>query len=145
MHYIKLAELWNFEDLADELTNYAPEPNQSQIDMQALQLEEQKLKNALLMKEMEEVDAKIAERLSRTENNDADEALVVAKAKQATAVASKLDSETDILDQAFVEVQSGAKRNSEIEDQEYAANVAAAQSQMQKARLNTSAKTIAEI
>jgi hypothetical protein len=113
--------------------------------MQALQLEEQKLKNALLMKEMEELDAKIAERLSRTDSNESEEDLVKAKAEQARAVADKLASETDILDSSFIRVQEGTERREAVEDQEYAAMVDAANKQLDRALLNTSAKTVSEI
>ena len=145
MHYVKMAELWKLDDLAMAVESFEPQPDPVQQEIAALQLEEQKLKNAILMKELEDTESKIAERLSRTNSNDADEALVLAKADQANAVAAKLESETDILDQSFLRIQTGQDRQESIEDQEYAANVEAANKQLDKALLNTSAKTVAEI
>lgn len=126
-HYIKLAELWKMDDLAEELANYEPQPDPAQQELMALQIEEQKLKNALAQKQLEDYDSKIYERLSRTdENANADATLKQAKAEQALATAAKIESETDILDQSFVYLETGDKRRAEIEDMEYKAQVDAA-------------------
>lgn len=120
MHYVKMAELWKLDDLAEKVANYAPEPDPAQQELMALKLEEQKLKNAILMKELEDMDSKISERISRAEENtDADTQLKQAKAAQAMATAEKIESETDILDQSFLYLQNGDKRREDIEDQEF--------------------------
>ena len=125
MHYVKLANLWGHEDLAEAIENYKPEPNPVQQQLEQLALEEAKLKNAILQKELEDTDSKINERLSRTDKNSiAEVALAEAKAKQALAVTEKLKSETDILDQSFIDIQSGVKRQQEVEDQQFKADVA---------------------
>lgn len=120
MHYVKLAELWKMNDLAEAVESYEPQPDPAQQELMQLQIEEQKLKNALAMKQLEDYDSKIHERLSRTEENlKADTAIKQAKAEQALATAEKLKSETDILDQSFLDIQTGLKREQEVEDQEY--------------------------
>ena len=157
MHYVKMAELWKIDDLAEAVANYQPQPNPQQQELMSLQIEEQKLKNAILMKQMEDTDSKIAERLSRSEENMvADSAVKRAKAEQALATADKLRSETDILDQSFIDVQSGMKRQQEVEDQQFKADTdmakEAQKSLMQKgadhiqqAYARTPGKVLAEI
>ena len=122
-----------------------------------LQLEEQKLKNAILMKQLEDVDSKIYERLSRTEENaNGDALLKQAKAEQAMATAEKIKSETDILDSSFLALQTGQKRLEEVEDQEFklAGEIAKEESKsliqkgaehMQQAYVRSPGKVILEI
>ena len=142
MHYVKMAELWKLDDLAELVGTYQPEPDPQQQELLALQIEEQKLKNALAMKELEDYDSKIFERISRTnENVKGDSALKAAKAEQAAATAEKIKSETDILDQSFLYLQSGQKRQEDVEDQEYKATVDA----FRQAGQRTTAKTVNEI
>jgi len=157
MHYIKLAELWGHDDLADSVKEYKPEPNPTQQKLEELAIKKAELENAILMKELEDVESKIAERLSRTErNSQAEVALANAKAKQALATADKISSETDILDQSFLEIQSGVKRQQDIEDQQFKANVDAAKDakksdlemakeQFKRAGLNVPAKVVNSI
>jgi len=128
MHYVKMAELWKMEDLAMAVSEYQPQPDPKQEQLMELQLEEQKLKNAILMKELEDLDSKITERVSRAAGNTNDSDLTAAKTEQALALADKLKSETDILDQSFLYLQSGKSRQEDIEDQEYTTSVDAAKS-----------------
>ena len=117
MHYIQMAELWKLPELADKVRNFQPKPDPQQQELMALQIEEVKLKNALLMKQMEDVDSKIFERLSRTEENtEADIAMKQAKARKEVAAASKLEAETDVIDQEFLNVQTGQARVEALED-----------------------------
>lgn len=142
MHYVKMAELWKLDDLAEAVANYQPQPDPKQQELLDLQLEEQKLKNALAMKELEDYDSKIYERISRTEENmKGDSALKQAKAEQALATAEKLQSETDILDQSFLYLQSGQKREDEVQDQEFQA----ANDAFRMAGQRATAKTVSEI
>ena len=120
LHYVKLAELWKLDDLAASVEEFEPEPDPMQQELMALQIEEQKLKNALAQKQLEDYDSKIFERLSRTEENaQGDAKLKQAKAEQALATAAKLEAETDIIDQSFLFLQDGTKRQDDIQDQEY--------------------------
>ena len=130
MHYVKMAELWKLDDLAESVSKYQPQPNPQQQELLALQIEEQKLKNALAQKQLEDYDSKIFERLSRTdENANGDAAVKQAKAEQALATAGKLRSETDLLDQAMVRIATGVERREAVEDQEYKAQVSASEQQ----------------
>jgi len=117
MHYVKMAELWKLPDLADNVKNFKPEPNPQQQEMAALAIEEAKIKNAILMKQLEDLDSKIFERLSRTEENtEADIEMKKARAAKELAAADKLQSEADVIDQEFINVQTGKKRADEMED-----------------------------
>jgi len=146
MHYVKIAELWKMDDLAKKVENYKPQPDPIVEAIKQLQLEEQKLKNAIAQKELEDMDSKIYERLSRTdENTNSDSAIKNAKAEQAIATAEKLRSETDILDANFLRLQSGAQRQEEIEDQEYEAQTKAGIEYMKKAAIHAPGKVINEI
>jgi len=122
MHYIKMARLWHMDDLADEIENYEPEPDPIQFELQQLAVEEAKLKNAVLMKELEDLDSKIYERMSRTEkNSQADKEVALSKARDLDAKAEKTSAETDILNQQFLDQESGKSRLESIEDQEFKA------------------------
>jgi len=133
MHYVKMAELWKLEDLAMAVQEYQPQPDPKQEQLAELQIEEQKLKNAILMKELEDLDSKITERVSRAAGNTGDSDLTAAKTEQALALTDKLKSETDILDQSFLYLQSGKSRQEDVEDQEYKTSVDAAKSDADRA------------
>jgi len=129
MHYVQLAELWKLDSLAESVSNFEPQPDPAQQELMALQIEEQKLKNALAQKQLEDYDSKIFERLSRTsENENGDAKLKAAKAEQALATALKIESETDLLDIAAVRIMQGTERNEQVEDLQYKADVASAAS-----------------
>jgi len=157
MHYVKLAQLWKLEDLAAQVNDYQPQPDPMKQELIRLQIEEQKLKNALAQKQLEDYDSKIYERISRTdENAEGDRTLKKAKAEQALATAAKIAAETDILDQSFLYVQSGKKRLDEAQNQQFKADVEIAkekektyaqkgQEHMKQAYVRTPGKVIAEI
>ena len=123
----------------------------------ALQIEEQKLKNALAQKQLEDYDSKIYERLSRTDENAQGDALLkAAKAAQAQATAEKIQSETDILDQSFVYLQNGDKRREEVQDMQFKADVDSAKKEqetlaqaglkhLENSLTRTAGKVVAEI
>ena len=124
MHYVKLAELWKMDDLAAKVEEYQPKPDPMKQELLKLQIEEQRIKNAMLQKDMEDLDSKIFERLSRTKQNEQmDVKLANAKAEQALAVAEKLKSETDLIDASFVKLQTGEKRLEDVQDQQFKADV----------------------
>ena len=76
-----------------------------------------------LMKELEDFDSKIYERLSRAESNStADATLTEAKtrksnasAKETEAKATKIQSETDILDQEFLHNKHGINHSRDLD------------------------------
>ena len=92
-----------------------PDPAQQQL--QQMQIDNAKLQNHILMKQMEDMDSKIYERLSRTdENKVGDEAMKKAKALKDTAQAKQIESATDQLDLDTVEKATGVdvqKKNAE--------------------------------
>lgn len=148
-HYVKIATLWKMPDLAAEIENFKPEPNPKQEALLDLQMENARLENEKLKKVIEESDSKILERLSRAQENDVDMRLKSAEAalKEAevgfkVAQADKLNSETDKLDQEFIDNHSGARREREIEDQEYKAETAA-ETQAKKAAYDERSKVVA--
>jgi len=142
MHYVQLASLWNLDALATAVKEYEPQPNPKEEELMDLQLEEQKLKNALAAKQLEDYDSKIYERLSRTEENaQGDAKLKQAKAQQAISTAAKLDEETDILSQSFLFLQDGTKRQQDIEDQEYKLQGEMAKQQQKDVNAESKSKT----
>ena len=136
MHYVQLAKLWQLDTLAEAVATYEPQPDPAQQEMVQLQLEEQRLKNANLMAELDDTQSKIAERISRASENSGDKALDAAKTEQALAVTEKVKSETDVIDASFLYLQSGQKRQDEIDDQEYTAQVDAAKEQQKAVTTN---------
>jgi transcriptional/translational regulatory protein YebC/TACO1 len=118
-----MANLWKMPDLAEAVANYQPEPDPVQQELARLAVEKAKLENALLMKDLEDLDSKIFERMSRTEDNQvADAKLKEAKSELAIAQAEKVQAEADLIDQEFIDKDSGKTRMQDIEDQEFEAN-----------------------
>ena len=116
MHYVKMAKLWKMPDLADAVQNYQPQPDPSAIKLQELAIKEAELKNAILLKELEDYDSKIYERLSRTESNSTVEAEAQkAKTDKDVAAAGKLRAETDKIDQEYLQDQDGVSHDREIQ------------------------------
>lgn len=135
MHYVKIAKLWKLDDLAEEVGSYVPESDPRESELLDLQLENAKLENQKLLKDLEEADSRIIERISRSEENELDMTnkaaqaelraaqaeLALANAKLAAANAGKVEAEQDHLDQDFIDRTDGSKRTREIEDQEFKA------------------------
>ena len=124
LHYVKLAELWKLPDLArkvQEITDAPPPPpDPRQEEIINNQLEESRLKLQFMQKQMEEMDSKIHERISRSLENDTD-----IRAKNARAIldeerAKKLRSETDMLDKEFVKDITGLSYQEKIKQDEFA-------------------------
>jgi hypothetical protein len=124
-----IAELWNRPDLAEKMRNFTPAKDPQQEALMALQIENIKLENAKLMKEMEEMDSRIIERLSRASENEtadrpkklaeAEEAsanaqTALAKAEKERAMANKYQEEADAIAQEFLRVQDGTKQEEEV-------------------------------
>ncbi len=136
MHYVKIAELWKMPGLAEAVESYEPQVDPREDELLNLQLQNAKLENDKLMKDLEEADSRIIERISRSEENELDMGmkaakaelnaaqaeLALAQARLAEATAGKTISETDQLDQNFVDDRSGVRRERQIEDQEFAAS-----------------------
>ena len=124
LHYVKLAELWKLPDLArkvQEITDAPPPPpDPRQEEIINNQLEESRLKLQFMQKQMEEMDSKIHERISRSlENANADIVLKGAKAQEALASAKKIEAETDMLDKDFVRDITGVNSMEKERDKEH--------------------------
>jgi hypothetical protein len=124
--YARIAKLWKEPDLAEEVLNYQPEPDQVQEQLQKLQLENAMLENQKLKMEIaksakmiESEDSKIEERESRTAqnmNSETDENKATARLKNAQA--KKLEEEADKVALDFVRKYDGIDRQEEIENKE---------------------------
>jgi hypothetical protein len=120
MMYVKMLELWKMPEEAQAIREQQPPPPDSRQErMLDLQIQEQELKNGLIFKQIEAEDSKIFERMSRVDENlKADIAKKQAEALKATAAADKMNIEVDIATQAFIDMDSGKKREEDLEDRE---------------------------
>ena len=112
-------------DLSRELEVYQPEPDPKQQMLMDMQIEEQRLKIEKAKKDIEEVDSRIHERVSRVIENEKDvdnkqsqNLLRQQQAAESAARTKKLEAETDHLDKDFVDSMTGNKRARELEDKE---------------------------
>jgi hypothetical protein len=96
----QIAKLNKMPDLAKQLAEFQPTPDPLQVEIQ--QLEVQKLKS------------EIAERDSRTLENNADLRLKTANAVLAEARARGFDADTDLKDQEFIKKATGEDLDDEI-------------------------------
>ena len=122
--YEKLLKLWKMPAEARQVKEFQPTPDPVQQELQQVALEEAKLKVAKLHKEIEEIDSRISERVSRTiENQNSDGAMKQAKAEESLARAELYREQADNLAMEFIEKSTGAKRQAEIDDMEFKAQV----------------------
>lgn len=112
-------------DLSRELEVYQPEPDPKQQMLMDMQIEEQRLKIEKAKKDIEEVDSRIHERVSRVIENEKDvdnkqsqNLLRQQQAAESAARTKKLEAETDHLDKNFVDEMTGNKRARELEDKQ---------------------------
>lgn len=122
IHYIKLAELWKLPDLARKVQEVAdapaPAPDPRQEEIINNQLEESRLKLQFMQKQMEEIDSRIHERISRSLENDTDIRNKNAQAVYREEQARKLRSETDMLDKEFVKDVTGYTAQEQLNQEE---------------------------
>jgi hypothetical protein len=126
----RIAKLWKQPDMAKDIENFKPQPNPIQEEMQLIALEEAKLRLILARKELEEMDSRIIERVSRTEENAHDRVTKEAQAKErlaraeeALANAGLIREQTDALANEFVKDVTGQKRAEHELDKEFDAAV----------------------
>ena len=117
----KIAKLWKQPDLAKAIETYEPQPDPIQQQIQMMQLEKAKLELSVLTKQIEEMDSRIVERVSRTEENAYDRILKDAKTKETLARAELLMEQADALANEFVKDVTGQKRREYEIDQEFKA------------------------
>ena len=125
--YAKIAKLWKQPDLVHEIENFEPEPDPMEEQIKQIRLENEMLKNqkikmemAQMAKNIESEDSKIEERDSRTAQNlDTESKENIATARLKNAQAAKIEEETDLLAQNFLDIQDGTKRKEFKEDKEF--------------------------
>ena len=117
----KIAKLWKQPDLAKSIESYQPQPDPVAQQIQMMQLEKAKLELALLSKQIEEMDSRIIERVSRTEENGLDKDLKKAKIKETLSKADLLIEQADALANEFIKDVTGQKRKEYELDQEFKA------------------------
>lgn len=125
--YKKLLVLWKHPEEAQMVAEFEPKPNPVQQETEKVLLDNAKLENEMLK-------MKMAEMMSNIEKNHADvqykntvglrevEADIERKMAQTGELNSRkelLDAQTDLADQEFLDGQSGAKRQRQIEDMQY--------------------------
>lgn len=136
--YKKLAMLWKMPDLAEDLGEYQPpEPRPVEEAMAALQLENARLENIRLKKEIEELDSRISERVSRSIENETDIQTKQSQADLRAAQARKIESEADLNDQRFVHAGDGTalKEKMAMSEQQQEANLRAQEKAAEQRRL----------
>ena len=120
-HYIHLARLWKMPDLArdvQELLDQAPPPPDPRAEeILNNQLEESRLKLLKIQKEIEEMDSRIHERVSRSLENDTDIREKNARAQLQEEKAREIRAKTDLLDQQFLDKTTGADREQKLQDE----------------------------
>ena len=137
--YKKLAMLWKMPDLAEELGDYQPpEPRPAEEAMAALQLENARLENVRLKKQIEELDSRISERVSRSIENETDIQTKQSQAELRAAQARKIESEADLNDQQFVHAGDGTSLQEKItmSKQQQEANLMAQEKAAEQRRLS---------
>ena len=129
----KIAKLWKQPDLAKAIETYEPKPDPVQQELQQMQLEKAKIELQIARKELEDIDSKILERVSRVEENmKADVDMKQAKAEEARARAVLAIEQADALANEFVKDVSGQTRAELERDKEFDARVEMAKKETSK-------------
>lgn len=125
LHYVKLADLWKLPDLArkvEEFINTPKTPDPRQEEILNNELEASRLKLRMMQKEMEEIDSRIHERISRSLENDVDMRNKNAQALFKEEQARNLRSKTDMIDKEYLDEVSGEKQRKILEQEEFKIN-----------------------
>lgn len=125
LHYVKLADLWKLPDLArkvEEFVNTPKTPDPRQEEILNNELEASRLKLRMMQKEMEEIDSRIHERISRSLENDVDMRNKNAQALFKEEQARNLRSKTDMIDKEYLDDISGEKQRKILEQEEFKIN-----------------------
>ena len=125
LHYVKLADLWKLPDLArkvEEFINTPKTPDPRQEEILNNELEASRLKLRMMQKEMEEIDSRIHERISRSLENDVDMRNKNAQALFKEEQARNLRSKTDMIDKEYLDDISGEKQRKILEQEEFKIN-----------------------
>ena len=112
----KIMKLKKQPDLAQQILEFQPTPDPIVEQIKMLQLENEKMKNEKLKKEIEELDSRIHERVSRVLENEQDVGTKKANEEVLIATANKINAEADELNRKFVDNVTGSARQKEVED-----------------------------
>lgn len=123
----KILRLQYHPDLADKVEQFQPKPDEKQQQLMDLQIENARLENEKLKAEMVGMQSVVHERATRgTENMTADiknklaqAELRAAQAELAKAQAEKASSESDLLDQNYLDSESGLKDQRAFKEREH--------------------------
>lgn len=121
----EIARLWGLKELEYFQRTYEKE---EKIDPKAQQLQEIQIQNALLeqsklKKEIEEMDSRIHERISRTLENEVDVENKKAQTRERNAKADLIEAQRDEVDQRFLDREDGKDLNREIVKEDIKAKI----------------------
>ena len=137
--YKKMAMLWKMPDLAEDLGEYTPpEPHPLEEEMRKIQLENARLENIKLKKQIEELDSRITERVSRAIENESDVKTKDSQSDLRSAQARKIESEADLNDQSYMKIHDGTdiQEKLAISEQQHEANMKSQSSAAEHRRLS---------
>ena len=116
MIWAKILKLKKQPDLAQQILEFQPEPDPVAEQLKQMQLQNAILLNEKIKKEIEEIDSRVHERVSRVLENEQDVGTKMANEKLLTAQAKKTEAEADELNRKFVDEATGASRDRQLED-----------------------------
>lgn len=116
MIWAKILKLKKQPDLAQQILEFKPEPDPVAEQLKQMQLQNSILLNEKLKKEIEEIDSRVHERVSRVLENEQDVGTKMANQKLMEAQANKTQAEADNLDRQFIDDATGKTRENELED-----------------------------
>ena len=120
----EIAKLWKQPGIARQIATFQPQPDPNQEELARLAIQKAKLDVLEASKRIEEIDSRIVERISRTEENSvADTAAKQAKAEESLARAELYREQADALAADFVKEATGQKRAELERDKEFDAAV----------------------
>ena len=132
--YGQLLKLWKMPDAAKQVEQFQAQPDPMAVQEHEMQMETLRLQQIELQKKIEEADSRIAERVSRAEENELDRINKGAKTERELAMAEYYKSQADKIDQEFVREATGQRRAEHELDKEFDASVKA--SEQQQARID---------
>jgi hypothetical protein len=116
MIWAKILKLKKQPDLAEQILRFEPPVDPVAEQLKQMQLQNSILLNEKIKKEIEEIDSRVHERVSRVLENEQDVGTKMANQKLMEAQAEKTQAEADELNRKFIDEATGASRDRQIED-----------------------------
>ena len=116
MIWAKILKLKKQPDLAQQILEFQPEPDPVAEQLKQMQLQNAILLNEKIKKEIEEIDSRVHERVSRVLENEQDVGTKMANERLLISQAEKTQAEADELNRKFVDEATGASRDRQLED-----------------------------